>query len=65
MLHTRFSSIVAVGEFDNENDPNLKAMQSHLTLANLQSIIGPRLKLDDLHMFPTPMPMAVPQVSAR
>jgi len=65
VLHTKVSSIVTVGEFDSETDPNLRAMQNHLTANTLQNIVGPRLGVEDLRFFPTPMPMPVPQVSGR
>ena len=51
VLHTKFSSIVTVGEFESINDPELSSMQT---------LLKTRLRLDDLQMLPTPLPMQVP-----
>jgi hypothetical protein len=50
VLHTRHSSIVTVGGFDQPNDPRLQQLQRQL--ANLK--IGP------IECFARPMPMQVP-----
>jgi len=55
-LHTRFSSIVTVGSYDNPEDPRLKhdveRLNNFLNTSQLQQVV---------RLFPQPMPMAVPR----
>src|SRR5437868_3415110 len=52
VLHTKFSSVVTVGQYDSLEDPNLRAMQI---------LIKTRLNLTITQLFPTPVPMQVPR----
>lgn len=53
VLHTKYFSLVTVGEFEGIDDPSLRAMQNALPeqLKNLQFA----------QLFPTPMPLQVPR----
>jgi hypothetical protein len=55
VLHTRHSSIVTVGSFDGQDDPQLQQMQRQL--ANLQLKTG---EVVMLQCFAQPVPMQVP-----
>ncbi|MCI0682387.1 MAG: hypothetical protein L0Y71_09800 [Gemmataceae bacterium] len=65
VLHTKFSSVVTVGGFDNLEDPNLRAMEATLRQrlpafeAQMRRLNqgGP---LQSMMFFPRPMPMKVP-----
>jgi hypothetical protein len=52
VLHTQYSSVVTVDEFDSENDPRL---------AEMQRLLATRLRLGDIPLFSPPMPMQVPR----
>lgn len=52
VLHTRYGSIVSVGNYDTQDDPRL--LQNQRLLANFQ--LGPVVQF-----FPKPMPMEVPK----
>jgi hypothetical protein len=51
VLHTQYSSVVAVGEFASADDPEMREMQQ---------LLRDRLKLGNIPLFATPMPMQVP-----
>jgi hypothetical protein len=51
VLHTQYSSVVTVGEFNSVDDRELVEMQS---------LLSARLKLGNIPLFPTPLPMQVP-----
>lgn len=58
VLHTKFSSIVSIGQFDSVDDPNLRAMQN---------LLAERLRVDTgrediIKFLPRPVPMEVPGV---
>ena len=56
VLHTKFSSVVTVGEFNNVNDPRIRVMQQRISHIQQQHPHYARLKL-----FPVAWPMRVPQ----
>jgi hypothetical protein len=51
VLHTRHSSIVAVGGYDDPNDPQLLKMQNQMK----------RMQLGSIQLWDPPLPMKVPQ----
>jgi hypothetical protein len=58
VLHTKFSSMVTIGQFDGVDDPNLRSMQS---------LLVERLRVDTdrgdvVKFLPQPVPMEVPGV---
>lgn len=55
VLHTKYSSLVTIGGFDGENDPNLRSMQN-LWESRLRAESPTQLQL-----FPRPVPMPIPR----
>ena len=51
VLHTQYSSVVAVGEFSSVDDP---------VLLETQRLLSAKLNLGSIRLFPTPLPMQVP-----
>jgi hypothetical protein len=70
VLHTRYSSVVTVGGFDTQDDPQLLQLQKRLAYCEFPGVPEPMSALPNgnaptspntwLHLFRTPLPMEVP-----
>src|SRR5262249_21370150 len=60
VLHTRYSSVVAVGGFDRIDDPEMDRVRNRLTQLTQQVVANSPQKSDPLQLFPHAPPMEVP-----
>ncbi|HZT82566.1 MAG TPA: hypothetical protein VFA26_20220 [Gemmataceae bacterium] len=62
VLHTRHSSVVAVGGFDSQNDPRMREVVQRVQALRQQQVA--RTGSDPMQLFAQPVPMPVPRPGA-